>query len=77
MLLARLSPPVRSFTLASRKGVMSLPWTPASSAALRAWRMTPSILPKSRPYSSGMGLAMSTPPLRPMPHLALRMSAAS
>ena len=73
----KLSPPVSSLTFASRKGVMSLPCTPAASAAARAVPLTPYIYPKSRPSSSEIGFAISTPPSRPSAHFAFRMAAIS
>ena len=75
MLDSRLSPPVRSLTLARRKGVTSLPRTPADAASASAWSMAAFMTGAGISYSTGMGLAMTAPPESPRSHLVLSMAA--
>ncbi len=77
MLESRLSPPVSSFTLASRKGVVSLPWMPLALAWANASLMAALITAGSMEYSSGMGLATSIPPSKPSSRLARKAAASS
>ena len=56
--------------VASRKGVVALPWMPCSLAMATACSMAALMTAWSMEYSSGMGLVTSMPPLRPIPWLA-------